>query len=52
MDLGGNENTITSNEQINDLLKRVEKNEDDWECWLNLTRCFLGKSALDDSLDC
>jgi hypothetical protein len=52
MDLGENENTVPSDEQLNNLLKRVEKNEDDWECWLSLTRCFLWKSALDESLEC
>jgi hypothetical protein len=52
MDLGKNEETVPSDEQLNYLLKRVEKNEDDWECWLNLTRCFLWKSALDESLEC
>ena len=52
MDLGKNENTVLLDEQLNNLLKRVEKNEDDWECWLSLTRYFLWKSALDESLEC
>ena len=52
MDLRKNENTVLLDEQLNNLLKRVEKNEDDWECWLSLTRCFLWKSALDESLEC
>ena len=52
MDLGKNEETVTSDEQLNYLLKGIEKNEDNWECWLSLTRYFLGKSALDESLEC
>ena len=52
MDLGKNESIVPSDEQLNNLLKKVEKNENDWTCWLTLTKYFLEKSALDESLEC
>ena len=30
----------------------LEKNEDDWECWLSYTHLDEWKSALDESLEC